>query len=98
MAVASELAASGRSRLSFLLLWAAKPSLAISAGANVVQKLLGHKTAVLTLDRYGHLYDSDVDAVGQAINEVITVTCGQNVGTAAVASRHLHAVNAPDLQ
>ena len=30
-------------------------SLAISAGANVkvVQRLLGHKTAVLTLDRYG---------------------------------------------
>jgi integrase len=30
-------------------------SLAISAGANVkvVQRLLGHKTATLTLDRYG---------------------------------------------
>ncbi|HEX5256670.1 MAG TPA: tyrosine-type recombinase/integrase [Mycobacterium sp.] len=33
-------------------------SLAISAGANVkvVRKLLGHRTAVLALDRYGHLY------------------------------------------
>ena len=33
-------------------------SLAISAGANVkvVQRLLGHKTAVLTLDRYGDLF------------------------------------------
>lgn len=32
-------------------------SLAISAGANVkvLQTLLGHKTATLTLDRYGHL-------------------------------------------
>jgi hypothetical protein len=27
----------------------------------------------LTLDRYGHLYDSDVDMVGHAINEAITV-------------------------
>ena len=68
MAVASELAASGRSRLSFLLLWAAKPSLAISAGANVVQKLLGHKTAVLTLDRYGHLFPDDLDAVATAFD------------------------------
>jgi len=39
--------------------------LAISTGANakVVQKLLGHKTAVLTLDRYGRLYPDDLDAV-----------------------------------
>jgi site-specific recombinase XerD len=35
-------------------------SLAISAGANVkvVQKLLGHKSAVLTLDKYGHLFST----------------------------------------
>jgi integrase len=43
-------------------------SLAISAGANVkvVQRLLGHKTAVLTLDRYGHLFADDLDAVANA--------------------------------
>jgi integrase len=75
-------------------------SLAIRSGANVkaLQNMLGHASAGLTLDRYGHLYDSDVDAVGQAINEAITVTCGQNVGTATPASRHLRAVNASDLQ
>ncbi len=40
-------------------------SLAIKSGANVkvVQKLLGHKAAILTLDRYGHLYPDDLDAV-----------------------------------
>jgi integrase len=41
-------------------------SLAIrSAGASIkaVQALLGHKTATMTLDRYGSLYDSDLDAV-----------------------------------
>lgn len=45
-------------------------SLAISAGANVkvVQRLLGHKTAVLTLDRYGHLFPDDLDAVAVAFD------------------------------
>lgn len=45
-------------------------SLAISEKANikVVQKLLGHKTAVLTLDRYGHLYPDDLDAVATAFD------------------------------
>ncbi|WP_280243518.1 tyrosine-type recombinase/integrase [Nocardia abscessus] len=45
-------------------------SLAISAGANikVVQKMLGHKTATLTLDLYGHLFDDDLDPVADAMN------------------------------
>ena len=45
-------------------------SLAIRSGANVkvVQKLLGHKTAVLTLDRYGHLFPDDLDAVAIAFD------------------------------
>jgi integrase len=75
-------------------------SLAIRSGANIkaLQNMLGHASAGLTLDRYGHLYDSDVDTVGHAINEVITVTCGQNVGTGSAAVRHLRAVSATDLQ
>ncbi len=45
-------------------------SLAISAGANVkvVQRMLGHKTATLTLDLYGHLFDDDLDPVADALN------------------------------
>lgn len=45
-------------------------SLAIHAGANVkvVQRLLGHKSAVLTLDRYGHLFPDDLDAVAAAFD------------------------------
>lgn len=45
-------------------------SLAIKSGANikVVQKLLGHKSAVLTLDRYGHLFPDDLDAVADAFD------------------------------
>lgn len=51
-------------------------SLAISEGANVkvVQKLLGHKTAVLTLDRYGHLYPDDLDAVAAAFDAAAGTT------------------------
>jgi hypothetical protein len=43
-------------------------SLAISAGAviKVVQKLLGHKSAVVTLNRYSHLFPDDLDAVATA--------------------------------
>lgn len=60
-------------------------SLAIQAGANIksLQNMLGHESASLTLDRYGHLYGSDVDAVGIAINQLLTRDCGQKVGTDA---------------
>ncbi|MFD8103391.1 tyrosine-type recombinase/integrase [Nocardia fluminea] len=45
-------------------------SLAISAGANikVVQRMLGPKTATLTLDLYGHLFDEDLDPVAAALD------------------------------
>ena len=58
-------------------------SLAIQAGANIkaLQNMLGHESAGLTLDRYGHLYESDVEAVGVAINSLLTRDCGQNVVT-----------------
>ncbi|OBB71211.1 hypothetical protein A5759_23265 [Mycobacterium sp. 852014-52144_SCH5372336] len=60
-------------------------SLAIQAGANIkaLQNMLGHESAGLTLDRYGHLYGSDVEAVGVAINDLLTRECGQNVGTSS---------------
>lgn len=58
-------------------------SLAVQAGANIkaLQNMLGHESAGLTLDRYGHLYGSDVDAVGVAINALLTRDCVQNVAT-----------------
>ncbi|HME13975.1 MAG TPA: hypothetical protein VKG83_00815 [Mycobacterium sp.] len=33
-----------------------------------MQRLLGHKTAVLTLDRCGHLFPDDLDAVATAFD------------------------------
>ena len=69
-------------------------SLAIQAGAHIksLQNMLGHASAALTLDRYGHLYESDVEAVGVAVNRLLTsgfvaesgANCGRNVGTEAV--------------
>jgi integrase len=60
-------------------------SLAISAGANVkvVQRLLGHKTAVLTLDRYGHLFPDDLDAVADAF-DLLRTPCGRSTPSNAV--------------
>lgn len=40
-------------------------SLAIASGADVkaVQRMLGHKSAAMTLDLYGHLWDAQLDSV-----------------------------------
>lgn len=44
-------------------------SLAIAAGANVkvVQQMLGHKSATMTLDLYGHLFGDQLDEVADAL-------------------------------
>lgn len=57
-------------------------SLAISAGANVkvVQRMLGHATAAMTLDRYGHLLDDDLSGVADAL--------GAAIDSAAVSLRY----------
>jgi integrase len=45
-------------------------SLAIAAGANVkvVQTMLGHKSATMTLDLYGHLFPDQLDEVADALD------------------------------
>lgn len=45
-------------------------SLAISAGGNIkaVQRMLGHKHASLTLDRYGHLYEEDLEQLAARLD------------------------------
>lgn len=47
-------------------------SLAISAGANpkVVQRMLGHASAAMTLDVYADLFDSDLDSVAEAVSKM----------------------------
>lgn len=46
-------------------------SLAISSGANAkaVQRMLGHKSAAMTLDVYADLFEDDLDAVAVAMND-----------------------------
>lgn len=50
-------------------------SIAISSGANVkaLQRMLGHKSAAMTLDTYADLFDSDLDMVAARISERMPV-------------------------
>jgi integrase len=45
-------------------------SLAVSAGVNVLalQRMLGHKSAKVTLDTYADLFDDDLDAVAESLH------------------------------
>lgn len=45
-------------------------SLAIAAGASpkAVQRMLGHRSAKVTLDRYGHLFDQELDDVAERLD------------------------------
>jgi hypothetical protein len=45
-------------------------ALAIASGANVkvVQQMLGHKSATVTLDQYGHLFGDDLDTVADRLD------------------------------
>ena len=35
----------------------------------IVQAMLGHRSATQTLDRYGHLYPSDLDALAERLDQ-----------------------------
>jgi integrase len=46
-------------------------NLAVSAGANVkaLQRMLGHKSAAITLDTYADLFEDDLGNVAHRLNE-----------------------------
>lgn len=50
-------------------------SLAVSAGVNVLalQRMLGHKSAKVTLDTYADLFDTDLDAVAVTLHAAYSV-------------------------
>lgn len=50
-------------------------SIAVHAGANVkaLQRMLGHKSAAMTLDTYADLFDSDLDDVARVIDAAVQV-------------------------
>jgi integrase len=64
---------SGVPRLAIHDLRHTAASIAISSGANVkaVQRMLGHKSAAMTLDTYGELFDTDLDSVAVNVNRKI---------------------------
>jgi len=47
-------------------------SLSIREGASIkaLQKMLGHKDAVQTLNRYGHLYPDELDSLAERLGAV----------------------------
>ena len=52
-------------------------SLAVRSGANVkvVQRMLGHASAAMTLDVYSGLFDDDLDVVALAMDALVPQTC-----------------------
>ena len=50
-------------------------SFAVSSGANVkvVQKMLGHSSAAMTLDTYADLLDGDLDSVSDALDHAVSL-------------------------
>jgi len=69
-------------------------SLAVAAGASVkgVQAMLGHASATLTLDRYGHLFGDELDAVADRLDEAagkarVPPACPEPVVTALDSRR-----------
>lgn len=61
-------------------------SIAISCGANVkaVQRMLGHKSAAMTLDTYADLFDTDLDDVAATVNKRISEVVEGMKGTKKV--------------
>ncbi|GIT78480.1 hypothetical protein LLS1_01490 [Leifsonia sp. LS1] len=53
-------------------------SLAVSAGANVkaLQRILGHKSAAMTLDTYADLFEEDLSDVANRLNERVLTNLG----------------------
>jgi integrase-like protein len=58
-------------------------SLAVSAGVNVLalQRMLGHKSAKITLDTYADLFDDDLDDVASTLHARHSPKCAQNALT-----------------
>ena len=56
-------------------------TLAISAGASIkaVQRMLGHASAAMTLDRYGHLYEEDLETLAERMDAKYRDAAGDNV-------------------
>jgi integrase len=61
-------------RVTAHLLRPSAASLAVSAGANVkaIQRMMGHKSAAMTLGVYADLFDDDLDAVADRLEQSVS--------------------------
>jgi hypothetical protein len=73
--------------------------LAISAGANVkvVQQMLGHATASMTLDLYGHLFPDQLDDIASRLDAIGRSARGLNADRSADNKLKLIAQRGSDL-
>ena len=60
---------------------AASLQIASGAGVKLVQRQLGHLAATMTLDRYGHLFPDELDALSNALDGLRTRTLADSVRT-----------------
>ena len=73
-------------------------SLAIASGADVkvVQQMLGHKSAKLTLDNYGHLFPDQLGTVADAMSAARQAALEATAGTPVETSVHILCTSDPD--
>ena len=66
-----------------------RASLAVSSGANVkaVQRMLGHASAAMTLDVYSDLFDDDLDAVADRLDQAVSASSVSKLRPAPPARR-----------
>lgn len=66
-------------------------SLALSSGANVkaVQRMLGHANAARTLNVYSDLFDRDLDALAERMDDVASKARAQDLADVSRTSRVL---------
>lgn len=77
-------------------------SVAIHAGANVktVQRMLGHRTAAMTLDTYAHLWDEELDGLPARMDTFLAdqrnkINTGGSVGAASSGAPSLPVPHGP---
>ena len=63
---------------------AASTAIASGADVKVVQQMLGHASAAMTLDTYGHLFEDRLDEVGDAMDAARTVAVQRRAALPAV--------------
>jgi site-specific recombinase XerC len=70
-------------------------SLAIASGANIkiVQQMLGHKSATMTFDLYGHLFPDQLDEVAERVDQAVRDRVSPSTKLARVASLRPDRIN-----